>query len=201
MRSRLLASLLVVASGVIAAADPPPRGPDFVAARPPRGVPHGLAASDGTAPIAPLDVLAFANGSAALLPSAIAQIETCAKWSRAHPGFKIVLEGHTDHLGTASYNDDLAMRRAESVRQQLMVHGIPSDRILLVIYGEADATDDVNINDRRVVMYASDRPTKEIVTASLDHMHARVALWTQRGTLFQEQVTGETPHPVVATRP
>jgi hypothetical protein len=196
----LLASLLVVASGVIAAADPPARGPDFLGALPPRGVPHGLSASDGTAPIAPLDVVAFANGSAALLPSAIAQIDTCAKWLHAHPRFKIVLEGHTDHLGTAEYNEDLATRRAEIVRHHLMAWGIPSDRILLVIYGEADATDDVNINDRRVVMYASDRPTKEIVTASLDHMHARAAVWTQRGTLFQEQVTGKTPRQVVATR-
>ncbi len=200
MKTKLLASLLLVGSGVIAAADPAARDPDFVAAHPPGGVAKGLAASDGTAPIEPLDVIAFANGSAALLSSGDAQIDTAARWLHAHPGFKLVIEGHTDHAGSQQYNEDLATRRGEAVRQRLMKEGIASDRIVLVVFGEADATDDVNINDRRVVVYASQLPTRTIVTASLDKRHAQVAVWTRNGTLFQEQNKSERPREVIATR-
>ncbi len=200
MKTKLLASLLLVGSGVIAAADPAVRGPDFVAAHPPSAVAKGLAASDGTAPIEPLDVIAFGNGSAALLSSGAAQIDTAAKWLHGHPGYKMVIEGHTDHAGTHLYNEDLATRRAEVVRHRLMSEGIASDRIVLVIFGDTDATDDLNINDRRVVVYASQLPTRQIVTASLDHEHAQLAVWTQKGTLFQEQNNPERPREVIATR-
>ncbi|MGE5182626.1 MAG: OmpA family protein [Acidobacteriota bacterium] len=200
MNTKLLASLLLVGSGVIAAADPAVRGPDFVAAHPPSGVAKGLAASDGTAPIEPLDVIAFANGSATLLSSGDVQIDTAARWLHAHPGYKLVIEGHTDHAGSPEYNEDLATRRAEAVRQRLIHEGIASDRMVLVIFGEADATDDVNVNDRRAVVYATRLPTRTIVTASLDKRHAQVAVWTRKGTLFQEQNNPQRPREVIATR-
>lgn len=196
MKTTLLASVLLVASSVIAAADPARRGPDFVAARPPSAVPHGLTASDGTAPIEPLDVVAFAHGSAALLSSGIEQVETAAQWLREHPRDRLVIEGHTDHTGSTDYNENLATRRADTVRRLLMQKGIASDRLLVVTYGENDPA------DRRVVIYASDRPVREIVTASIDHNHAVAAMWTRNGTLFQEQnQQGQPPREIIATRP
>ncbi len=196
MKTTLLASMLLVASGALAAADPAPRGPDFVAAHPPSAVGHGLAASDGTAPIEPLDVIAFAHGSAALLSSGVAQVDTAARWLHEHPNLRLVIEGHTDKTGSADYNENLATRRAETVRRMLMQKGIASDRLVLITYGENDTA------DRRVVMYASDRPVQEIVTASLDHGNAIAAVWTRNGTLYQEQSTqGREPREIIATRP
>jgi outer membrane protein OmpA-like peptidoglycan-associated protein len=40
-----------------------------------------------------------------------------------------VVEGHTDSQGSASFNQDLSHRRAESVRLYLVSHGIAADRV------------------------------------------------------------------------
>lgn len=198
MKTKLLASLVASAfwmsAGVIALADPAPRGPDFLGARPAGGVPRSLAASDGTSPIDPLDDVAFQFGSAVLLPGARAQIDRAAAWMHRHPGERLVIEGHTDRAGTTLYNEDLATRRAEAVRQYLIRRGLPSDRMVLVIYGEASP------DDRRAVLYASDRPVQEIVARSIDTGHALVAVWTNKGTLLREQRTPNAPREVIATR-
>jgi outer membrane protein OmpA-like peptidoglycan-associated protein len=41
----------------------------------------------------------------------------------------IVVEGHTDSQGGASYNQDLSRRRAHAVRDYLAARGIPADRL------------------------------------------------------------------------
>jgi len=46
------------------------------------------------------------------------------------------LEGHTDERGTREYNMALGERRANSVRDYMVVNGIPSFRIETVSYGE-----------------------------------------------------------------
>lgn len=50
--------------------------------------------------------------------------------------FVVVLEGHTDSIGSSEYNQDLSERRAESVRRYLVDHGVASERIRSVGYGE-----------------------------------------------------------------
>jgi OOP family OmpA-OmpF porin len=198
MKTKLLASLIgsafFISAGVIASADPAPRAPDFVGARPARGVDSTLVASSGTAPIDPFDDVAFQFGSSALLPATTDQLDEAMTWLRAHPRLRLVIEGHTDKVGTSEYNRDLAMRRAETVRHYLLGKGLPSDRMLLVIYGEASP------DDRRAVLYATDRPVGEIVAASIDFGKAEVAVWTNKGTLLREQRTPNAPREVIATR-
>lgn len=46
------------------------------------------------------------------------------------------ITGHADPMGTAIYNDRLALRRAESVRNYLSAEGLPSDRIQAKSDGE-----------------------------------------------------------------
>lgn len=46
------------------------------------------------------------------------------------------LEGHTDERGTREYNMALGERRANSVRDYMVLNGIPSYRIETVSYGE-----------------------------------------------------------------
>jgi outer membrane protein OmpA-like peptidoglycan-associated protein len=198
MKTKMLASLIGstfwLCAGAIASANPAPSGPDFVAARPVTAVDPHLAASDGKTPIDPLDDVAFQFGRAELLSSTLDQLDRAAGWFRAHPGLRVVIEGHTDHVGSTQYNEDLATRRAEAVRHYLMGRGVPSDRMVLVIYGEA------NPDDRRAVVYASNRPVGEIVAKSIDYGHAELAVWTNKGTLLREQRTPNAPREVIATR-
>ncbi len=46
------------------------------------------------------------------------------------------LEGHTDERGTREYNMALGERRANSVRDYMVVNGIASHRIETISYGE-----------------------------------------------------------------
>ncbi len=52
------------------------------------------------------------------------------------PDYKIVVEGHTDALGSAPSNRILSMRRAKSVARYLQQLGIKSDRIETFGMGE-----------------------------------------------------------------
>ena len=48
---------------------------------------------------------------------------------RANPGTKFVLIGHTDSMGTDAYNMDLSWRRARTVENYLLTHGVPASAI------------------------------------------------------------------------
>ena len=50
----------------------------------------------------------------------------------------VKLEGHTDERGTREYNLALGERRANAVRDYMVVNGVSSDRIETVSYGEED---------------------------------------------------------------
>ncbi len=59
-----------------------------------------------------------------------------ADWLVAHPGQKIILEGHTDPRGSREYNVALGERRAESVATLLKTRGVNPDQIRVVSYGQ-----------------------------------------------------------------
>ncbi len=50
---------------------------------------------------------------------------------------RIVVEGHTDSLGSAEYNLELSRWRAEAVRDELVFSGVPRSRIDIAWYGES----------------------------------------------------------------
>ena len=73
----------------------------------------------------PSDVL-FAFDSAVLRPEASAALQqTLAAMRQEIPYPAIRVEGNTDGIGTASYNEQLSLRRAQAVAQWLEGHGIP----------------------------------------------------------------------------
>lgn len=51
---------------------------------------------------------------------------------------KVLLEGHTDSVGTEQYNLDLSQRRIDSVKAYLVSKGFPFQNIRAVGYGETD---------------------------------------------------------------
>lgn len=181
MKKLLLASILT--STTIA---PALAGPDFVTPSPRGGT---LTASSGTSELGPLDDVLFEHDSARLLPGSADQLTTIARWLRRHPSQKLVVAGHADALGAEGYNEDLATRRAAIVRSHLIDRGVSADRILVVVYGEAEDAFGTDPLERRVVMYTTVRPFTEIVRASFDR-GARTAMWQTPNALITERKTG-----------
>jgi hypothetical protein len=52
-----------------------------------------------------------------------------------NPSLKIVIEGHTDNIGTKAYNQKLSKERAEAVKRYLIKKGIKSERLRTAGYG------------------------------------------------------------------
>lgn len=63
-------------------------------------------------------------------------IERHAAYLSQYPDVEVRLEGHTDERGSREYNIGLGARRAASVEELLQVHGVSSDQIDTVSYGE-----------------------------------------------------------------
>jgi outer membrane protein OmpA-like peptidoglycan-associated protein len=78
----------------------------------------------------------FASNRSDLMASAQAKLnEVGAALTKQDAESKITVEGHTDSQGTASYNQELSQRRAQSVRDYLVSRGIASDRVTAQGFG------------------------------------------------------------------
>lgn len=64
-------------------------------------------------------------------------IDRAVAYLKANPKALVVLRGHTDSKGPASYNLILSKRRARSVARIVRAKGIPNSRIEVESYGEA----------------------------------------------------------------
>jgi outer membrane protein OmpA-like peptidoglycan-associated protein len=98
----------------------------------------------------------FASGKSDLLPGAQAKLtEVAEALTKEDVESKIVVEGHTDSQGGASYNQDLSQRRAQSVRDYLVTRGMASDRVTSEGFGLTrpiadNASPEGRANNRRV---------------------------------------------------
>ena len=82
------------------------------------------------------DVL-FDTGSARLKEGAYRELDQVAKVLHDYPETRIVIDGHTDAVGSLAYNRDLSERRAESVRDDLIEQGVSPRRIETYGHGPA----------------------------------------------------------------
>ena len=106
------------------------------------------------------DVL-FEFNRAEVKASAQARMAQLADFLRQYPDRRVSIEGHTDNIGTAAYNNELSQRRAEAIRSQLIGLGIASERISTVGYGKdfPVASNDTDTNraiNRRVEVVISE---------------------------------------------
>lgn len=91
-----------------------------------------------------------------VLPGAVAEIDKLAAHLEKTGFTKLVIEGHTDFMGTDEYNDDLSTRRARTVRRALIKrHGLSEDGLMIMGYGErvpmtSDTSDEGRQINRRV---------------------------------------------------
>jgi outer membrane protein OmpA-like peptidoglycan-associated protein len=83
-----------------------------------------------------LDEVLFPFNSAELQPGNERTIQRLAQFLQASPDAQILIEGHTDAVGTDQYNQQLSEQRAESVRQALAQQGIGRERVRSVGLGE-----------------------------------------------------------------
>lgn len=61
---------------------------------------------------------------------------------RENPDVRVSLDGYTDSTGPDPYNAGLSQRRAESVRDYLVTHGVDRERLEAKGYGEANPVGD-----------------------------------------------------------
>ncbi|HLI66023.1 MAG TPA: peptidoglycan-associated lipoprotein Pal [Caulobacteraceae bacterium] len=59
-----------------------------------------------------------------------------AAWLSRYPAVQVRIEGNCDERGTREYNFALGARRANSVREFLISHGVDAARITTVSYGK-----------------------------------------------------------------
>ncbi|MCE3260649.1 MAG: OmpA family protein [Bacteroidetes bacterium] len=63
-------------------------------------------------------------------------IQELAKVLQKYDDTEILIEGHTDNTGEDKYNQELSVKRAESVSNSVKMQGIKGSRITTVGYGE-----------------------------------------------------------------
>lgn len=64
-----------------------------------------------------------------------------AKYLSDHADARVRLEGNTDERGSPEYNIGLGMRRAQAVRQALLLQGASANQITVVSYGAEHPVD------------------------------------------------------------
>jgi outer membrane protein OmpA-like peptidoglycan-associated protein len=74
------------------------------------------------------DVL-FATGSADLQGGSNRNLEKLVDFLNTYPDRDVLIEGHTDNVGSAQFNQTLSLQRAESVRRYLTDHGVQDRRL------------------------------------------------------------------------
>ena len=74
-------------------------------------------------------------------PDAAQSLAAQAEWLKRYPGVRVRIEGNCDERGTVEYNFALGARRANSVKEFLVGHGVSAARIDTVSYGKARPID------------------------------------------------------------
>jgi len=106
------------------------------------------------------DVL-FEFGRAEVKPGAQMSLRKLADFLQQNPNRRILVEGHTDSVGSNDANNLLSRKRADAVDTALVAMGLDASRATTVGYGEdfpvADNLSDTNrALNRRVEVYISD---------------------------------------------
>ncbi|MBI4677107.1 MAG: OmpA family protein [Elusimicrobia bacterium] len=102
--------------------------------------------------IPPVD---FEFDKAALLPSSTTLLDKVAEILMRYQSLKVIVEGHTDDIGSDEYNDWLSAERGRAVKTYLTSKGVFPDYVKVIGYGKRrpitrDASDKGRALNRRV---------------------------------------------------
>lgn len=96
------------------------------------------------------DTVTFAFNSARLDGTARGALNGQAAWLKANPEVRMTVVGHTDAVGTESYNDRLGLRRARAAVNYLVRRGVARSRLDAVeSLGERDLVVDTEARERQ----------------------------------------------------
>ncbi|HEY3801069.1 MAG TPA: OmpA family protein [Kofleriaceae bacterium] len=122
-------------------------------------------ASDRAKNIESVDLL-FDTASSDLTADARKDLLTLARWAKCNPDGAVILEGHADPRGSQDLNMRLSAERAAAVREKLVEMGVPSEHIVITVYGKNGPSRDSYAQDRRVTVRAAATPVPpEDITA------------------------------------
>lgn len=119
------------------------------------------------------DVL-FDTGQSTLKPGAYATIDRLAQALQAEPDRRVIIEGHTDSVGTDEYNQQLSQRRAMAVQSALMQRGVSGGQITAMGKGESfpvasnDNAAGRQQNRRVEMIFANETPAQEPARTASD---------------------------------
>jgi peptidoglycan-associated lipoprotein len=82
------------------------------------------------------DRVFFDTDAYTIRPDAADILSKQADWLARYPAVRVRVEGNCDERGTREYNFALGARRANSVRDFLVAHGVDGGRIATVSYGK-----------------------------------------------------------------
>ena len=82
------------------------------------------------------NIVYFSGDSALLVPAARTQLAAQAQWLRLHPEVVVRIEGHANPVDTRSHAFALAARRAQEVRDYLVLMGVPAWQLTAVSMGK-----------------------------------------------------------------
>ena len=124
-----LAAVLAVALSMGACANKNPLGTDAMASAATPGSQQDFVVNVG-------DRVFFESDQTELNPQAIATLEKQVQWLQTYPRYSFTIEGHADERGTREYNIALGARRATTVRDYFLAHGIAGNRMHTISYGK-----------------------------------------------------------------
>lgn len=81
--------------------------------------------------------ITFQTDSAEIQPQFRRTLSDIAASIQQYPNTAVRVEGHTDSTGSASYNQDLSVNRAQSVASYLAQSGVQPSRLQAIGYGES----------------------------------------------------------------
>ena len=122
---------------------------------------------------------------ATLRPESQTALDELVKLLNENPNITIELSAHTDYKGSAQYNERLSQRRAESVVNYLIEHGIAADRLTPKGYGKSKPkTIKRKLASRYPFLKEGDVLTEEFVKALKDEEQQEQCNQLNRRTEF-----------------
>ena len=122
---------------------------------------------------------------ATLRPESATALDKLVDLLNENPNVTIELSAHTDNRGSDQYNERLSQRRAESVVNYLIEHGIASDRLTPKGYGEGKPkTVKRKLTEKYDWLKADDVLTEEFINELKDEEKQEICHQLNRRTEF-----------------